>query len=154
MTLLALGLGSNMGDRRAMLRSAVATIEKILTAPTRSQLYETPALLPEGAPADWNRPFLNMVMVGETLLSPLEILEKTQILEQQLGRMARGHWAPREIDIDLLLYGDIQMQTPSLTLPHPHLLNRAFVLWPLAELCPEWQAAAEKFPPPTCVGAL
>lgn len=138
---VALGLGSNVGDRRDRLEQAIAELSGVIGNLRRSHLYESPAMLPEGAPQTWDMPFLNMVVAGETCLAPLELLQKTQELENTLGRVRRGHWGPREIDIDLLLYGNVVMDSPVLTLPHPGIGSRDFVLLPLCDVMPEWVIA-------------
>lgn len=135
-----IGLGSNWGDRRGHLQQALsylavdAGIEQLRCSP----IYETPPLLPEGAPEDWDMPYLNLVACGYTLLSPYALLARTQELEQKIGRMFRGHWGPREIDIDILDIEGVQLVSEMLTLPHPHMLHREFVMVPLADLVPDW----------------
>lgn len=111
----------------------------MLSRPVGSTVYESAAMLHPGSPEEWNLPFLNMVVVGETLLSPPALLSEIKRIEHKLGRMPRGHWAPREIDIDILAYGDEVLQTPAMVLPHMGLLERSFTLLPLAELWPDWR---------------
>ncbi len=141
---VAIGLGGNVGDRRRTLRQAV----QLLTAETQppvlanavlSPLYENPAMLAPGAPPEWDAPFLNMVVVGETLLSPPALLSEMKRLEHKLGRQPRGFWAPREIDLDILAYEDEVMCTTALVLPHAGLLERGFVLVPMARVWPDWR---------------
>jgi 2-amino-4-hydroxy-6-hydroxymethyldihydropteridine diphosphokinase len=156
MPLLTLGLGSNIGDRLAMLRLGVEALVEggVLTGARLSKVYESAAFLPEGAPSEWDMPFLNMAVAGETILAPEQILVRVKQIEQQLGRTHRGHWGPREIDIDLLLLEGVELHTPALTLPHPRILERPFVLWPLADIHPHWGAAVEALEPLHCVGDL
>ncbi len=135
---VALGLGSNVGDRKHHLESAVDMLSDVLEQATTSPIYETTALLPEGAPKEWNRSFLNMVIAGNTTLSPAFLLDYVKELEVQLGRQVRGVWGPREIDIDILAYGDAVIDTPELKIPHPHLLSRDFALKPLSDVAPAW----------------
>ncbi len=140
---VALGLGGNVGNRARILRQAVALLTTeatpMLTAPRLSSVYESAAMLDAGAPPEWNHPFLNMVLVGETLLSPPALLSEIKRIEHKLGRQPRGHWAPREIDIDILAYGEEVLHTPAMTVPHVGLLERSFTLLPLAELWPDWR---------------
>jgi 2-amino-4-hydroxy-6-hydroxymethyldihydropteridine diphosphokinase / dihydropteroate synthase len=132
-----LGLGSNLGDRRANLSRA---LEKLSTHGVRvmraSPVVESPAMLPDDAPGDWNRPFLNLVAHGRTDASPLDLLDGLKTIERELGRVDAGRWAPRSIDLDLLLYGRETLTTDRLRVPHPGIAERAFVLTPLAALEP------------------
>ena len=128
-----LGLGANVGDRARQLRRALAALgalrgTRVLRA---SSLYETDAWgeVEQGA-------FLNMVAEVRSELEPVELLAEVKRIERELGRKGRHRWGPREIDIDLLVSGDLRVETPELTVPHPLLLERQFVLVPLAELEP------------------
>lgn len=136
---VTLGLGGNIGDRETYLQRAAALLEETLfiETPAYSRVYETPALLKEGAPPSWNLPYLNAAVSGYTLLSPHQALDVTQATEKKLGKRLRGEWAPREIDIDMLLYDTISVNTERLRLPHPHIFSRAFVLYPLADIFPD-----------------
>ncbi len=127
-----LGLGSNLGDRAANLaaaRRALASQVRLLAA---SPVYET---------APWgytDQPdFLNQVLQAETDLDPFALLDHLKALELRLGRQPTFRYGPRSIDIDLLLYDDLVLETERLTLPHPELAKRAFVLVPLADLAPD-----------------
>src|SRR5262245_5087501 len=93
-------------------------------------------MLPDDAPADWNQPFLNLVAHCQTEAAPTEVLDGLKTIERELGRVDRGRWAPRTIDIDLLLYGRETLTTERLRIPHPGITERAFVLTPLAALEP------------------
>lgn len=134
-----LGLGSNVGDRHDMLRRAVWLLAPAMSDVLLSNVYESPALLPEGAPAEWNIPFLNMCLSARTDLAPQALFERCKAVEAELGRQARGHWGPREIDIDLLAYGRQCFASESLTIPHPRMLERDFVLLPLCEIAGAWR---------------
>jgi len=126
-----LALGSNMGDRRAQLRTALECVAPFVEVVTRSEVYETaPAYV-----ADQPR-YLNMVLEGRTLLEPLELLQALKDVERKMGRGGGVRWGPRPIDLDILLYDDMQLATPELQIPHARLAERAFVLVPLAELAP------------------
>lgn len=138
-----LGLGSNVGDRQGYLKKAV---EKLYSAHdlglsdlTVSSMIEVPALLPKDAPPEWDVPFLNMVVAADTSAPPNMILSTVKNIEVELGREDRGHWGPREIDIDILCLGDLIMMTKALTIPHPEMQKRDFVLTPLAEILPDWE---------------
>ncbi len=129
-----LGLGSNVGDREAMVAQALERLEATegLHVVRTSSLYET---------APWGEadqgPFLNLVALVHSSLEALTLLAEVKRIERELGRQPRARWGPREIDIDLLLSDDLQWETPELTLPHPLLAARAFVVIPLAELDPD-----------------
>jgi 2-amino-4-hydroxy-6-hydroxymethyldihydropteridine diphosphokinase len=123
------GLGANLGDREATVRRAA----ELLGAARVSTLIETE---PWGY-ADQPR-FVNAVAELETDKSPRALLERLLEIERELGRTREGpRYGPRTIDLDLLLYGDEQLEEPGLVVPHPRLRERAFVLEPLAELAPE-----------------
>lgn len=129
-----LALGSNIGDKAANLRAAVAMIEALpATRITRkSSIYRTP---PWGkTDQDW---FANAVIEIETGLDPLALLDACLEIEITLGRVRRERWGPRVIDIDLLAHGSSAMHTDRLALPHPAMHERAFVLIPLAEIAPD-----------------
>lgn len=137
MSHIYIGLGANIGDREANIRNAVAMMEeRIGTLLRMSSLHET-------EPVGFRSPnaFLNAVALFDTLLQPLQILEETQAIERELGRKQKSHggiYHDRPIDIDLLLFinsgESLHLQTPRLTLPHPHMWQRSFVVEPLLEL--------------------
>ena len=132
-----LGLGSNLGDRRAHLARALELLPSHGVAVARvSPVVESPAMLPDDAPADWNQPFLNLVAECRTDASPDDVLAALKRIEQELGRTDRGRWAPRPIDLDILLWGRETIATEKLRVPHPGIRQRAFVLTPLAALAP------------------
>lgn len=135
--MVVLGLGSNVGDRQAYLDKAQAALGAHLSGIRASNVMETPALLPEGAPPEWDMPFLNMAVAGYTGLEPEALLAVCKGVEQQLGRQARGHWGPREIDIDILAYGTRKINLPELSIPHKELLKRDFAWMPFNEVAPE-----------------
>ena len=132
-----LGLGSNLGDRRAHLTRALEMLPAhgVLVARV-SPVVESPAMLPDDAPADWNQPFLNLVAQCQTTASPEDVLAALKVIERELGRVDRGRWAPRPIDLDILLWGRETFATEKLRVPHPGIAERAFVLTPLAALAP------------------
>ena len=130
-----LGMGSNLGDRRAALRRALEAVGRAGVAIGRvSPIVESPALLPLGAPPDWNRPFLNLVVEATADCAPETLLARLKRVEAELGRGPHERWSPRPIDIDILLWDDLELASESLTIPHPGLLERNFVLTPLAAL--------------------
>ena len=125
------GLGSNMGDRQAYLHEAIHMLNqhngtRVLRA---SSIYETDPVGYLEQPA-----YLNMVVAVETMLDPLTFLHNLLEMELRLGRVRTIRWGPRTIDLDLLLYNHVRMDTPELTLPHPRMLERAFVMIPLIEI--------------------
>ena len=128
---LYLGLGSNLGDRQAYLDKAVDLLSLRLKVEQISSVYETEPLGSVAQPR-----FLNLVVEASTGLSPEALLALTKGIEKKLGRTG-GTGQPRPIDIDILLYGDKTVESPELTVPHPRLAERAFVLVPLAEIAPK-----------------
>jgi 2-amino-4-hydroxy-6-hydroxymethyldihydropteridine diphosphokinase len=129
-----LGLGANLGDRAATLRAARAQLPPTVDVLRCSQLYETPPWGDLAQPS-----FLNAVCHGRTALAPEKLLHSLKQLERDLGRVASRRWGPRAIDLDILFYDDLTLSTPSLTIPHALLHQRAFVLVPLRELAPDLQ---------------
>ena len=153
--MILLGIGSNLGDRDAMLTRAAERLAAAGIQPTAiSVAIETPALLPHGAPPEWNIPFLNQAIRIESGLPPEALLAALKRIETEMGRQDRGRWGPREIDIDLLAYGEVVMDTPSLTLPHPGIAARRFVLSPLNDIVPGWQHPVTRLTPAQMLAAL
>lgn len=130
-TTVYIGLGSNLGDRVAQLRDAVARLSHVIEIERVSQLYVQ-------APLGYVREdaFINAVVQGQTTLKPRDLLQQLQEIEHAMGRRRGVQYGPRPIDLDILLYGSSQMESIELTIPHPLLAKRAFVLKPLAELAP------------------
>jgi 2-amino-4-hydroxy-6-hydroxymethyldihydropteridine diphosphokinase len=128
-----IGLGSNLGDRASLLRQACESLTKVpqVTVLRGSSIFESEPWGYADQPA-----FLNAVVEIATALGPLELLLVLQSIEKRLGREKRFRWGPREIDLDLLLYADLRINRRGLTVPHPEMFERAFVLAPLAELAP------------------
>jgi 2-amino-4-hydroxy-6-hydroxymethyldihydropteridine diphosphokinase len=127
-----LALGSNLGDRLANLELAKTELSRKVSIENCSSVYETPpwGYLPQPA-------FLNQVISAVTILDPLELLKFAKSIEGKMGRTKTFRNGPRLIDIDLLLYGDWVMDTDDLVIPHPRMLERGFVLVPLAEIASE-----------------
>ncbi len=134
MARVAIGLGSNLGDRLGSLTEAVRRLGEFVGETHISVVYETEPVGYANQP-----PYLNAVVVGITDLEPLALLHQLQQIETDLGRTRSFANAPRTIDLDLLLYDDVVRDTPELTLPHPRLHERFFVLAPLVELEPTWR---------------
>lgn len=142
MAKLFLALGSNLGARTANLRAALAGLPPLVQVVRVSAFYETePAYL-----TDQPR-FINAVAEATTQADPWAVLAHTQAIEQALGRTAGGpRFGPRPVDVDLLWYEGVTLDTPTLTLPHPRWLERAFVLVPLADLVPDWTPPGQTAP--------
>jgi 2-amino-4-hydroxy-6-hydroxymethyldihydropteridine diphosphokinase len=138
---LCVGLGSNQGNRAENLAVARrALLERGLVAKLIvSPIYEAQALLPEDAPPEWDVPFFNQVLVGETAIDPESWLKQAQNIEILMGREKHGIWCPRVIDIDLLDYEGFVADSAFLTVPHRHCLARDFVLVPWRDIAPDWQ---------------
>lgn len=134
-----LGLGSSLGDRPANLRTALNRLEQsgeCVRVVQRSGIYETPHRGRDPLDSLRYPPHLNCVARVETTLTPEALLERIRRIEAEGGRTREIHWGPRTIDIDILLYDALVRQTPELTLPHPGIAERAFVLAPLREIAP------------------
>ncbi|MCG0239189.1 MAG: 2-amino-4-hydroxy-6-hydroxymethyldihydropteridine diphosphokinase [Firmicutes bacterium] len=129
-----LGLGSNLGDRLANLVAGVRLLSGAadIALVAVSSVYETAPWGLTDQPA-----FLNAVCAVRTALPPEALLRRCLEVEKALGRVRTVRWGPRTLDIDLLLYGDLTLQEPHLTLPHPRLTERAFVVIPLLEIAPD-----------------
>jgi 2-amino-4-hydroxy-6-hydroxymethyldihydropteridine diphosphokinase len=131
-----IAIGSNLGDRRGNAERAVALMAEhpSIEVVAQSQLREYPALTRDGSeqPA-----YLNGAVKIRTDLNPLELLDALQAMERELGRpMDHGNWEPRTIDLDILLYEDLTINTERLVLPHPEISKRMFVLQPLCDIAP------------------
>jgi 2-amino-4-hydroxy-6-hydroxymethyldihydropteridine diphosphokinase len=130
---VAIALGSNVGDRAAALDAAVAAIRPRLEGVLVSSYHETD---PVGVPEPQAR-YLNAALVGRTRQSAAELLADLQAIEAAMGRTRPYPNAPRILDLDLILYGALSLETPALTVPHPRFRERRFVLEPLAEIAPD-----------------
>ncbi len=126
-----LGLGSNLGDRDANLRAALTALAPAVRVSRLSSVYETAPMHLLEQPD-----FHNLVCEGETALAPQELLRTLKAIERALGRTPGPRYGPRLIDIDILLYDDLTLETPDLCIPHPRMVERAFVLVPLVEIAP------------------
>ncbi len=133
------GLGSNQADRAAHLEEALRELGRAGARDLAvSPVVESPALLPPGAPAGWNRPFLNLVARARVPRArPADWHRAIKSIEARLGRdLSASRWSPRPVDVDILLWGRRTIRTEHLTIPHPEILERSFVLTPLAHLAP------------------
>jgi 2-amino-4-hydroxy-6-hydroxymethyldihydropteridine diphosphokinase len=133
-TVALLGLGSNLGDRKAELDAAVSALTEAPGIVLRkvSRYHET---APVGGP-EGQGDYLNAAAAVETTLEPLELLHVLQEIEHRAGRVRTVRWGPRTLDLDLLLFGDQVIATEELQVPHPRMAERLFVLAPLAEIAP------------------
>jgi 2-amino-4-hydroxy-6-hydroxymethyldihydropteridine diphosphokinase len=127
-----LALGSNLGNRLAKLRSTISLLPPQMVVKEKSRVFETPPWGYTDQP-----PFLNQVVKVLTYMEPLPLLKHLKRLERVLGREPGFENGPRLIDIDILFYDDLAIENPEITLPHPRLHERAFVLVPLAEIAPD-----------------
>lgn len=133
-TIVYLGLGSNLGDRLALLRYARQDLEKLVLNDLKaSPIYESAPYLGAQQPV-----YYNQVVKGHTTMSPVELLDACHTIEYRLGRVRNKRWESRLIDIDILFYGDLIMESGKLCIPHPEFQNRGPVLIPLYDLSPDW----------------
>lgn len=127
-------LGSNLGDRKTYLKEASVELQReVGKLLKRSSIYETESWGVEGLPH-----YLNQVIILQTVLQPMAILEKTKAIEENLKRERTNKWHSRTIDIDILFFGETILDSADLKIPHPELHNRLFTLAPLEELEPEF----------------
>jgi 2-amino-4-hydroxy-6-hydroxymethyldihydropteridine diphosphokinase len=142
-SLSAIALGSNMGESLAILEGAIKSLEKTpgITIKAKSSWYRT---APVGGPSQPD--YLNGAAILEVQLSPHKLLETLLNIEQEFGRVRQEHWGPRTLDLDVLLFDDLILETPDLQIPHPRMTQRAFVLVPLAEIAPDWIEPVSKEP--------
>lgn len=130
--IIFLALGSNLGDRPGNLKQAIASLPPQMEVKAKSRVYETPPWGYEDQPM-----FLNQALMAKTYLEPEPLLRHIKRLEIALGRKATFRNGPRLIDIDILFYDDLVLDTPALTIPHPRLHERGFVLLPLMDIAPD-----------------
>jgi ADP-ribose pyrophosphatase len=130
----AIALGSNLGNSRTIVEDALSRLAQktAIAVSSHSSWYKT---APVGPPQP---DYINGCAILDVQLSPQALLEVLLEVEKQWGRVRRERWGPRTLDLDLLLFGDLILDTPSLQIPHPRMRERAFVLVPLAEIAPEW----------------
>jgi len=131
---VAIALGSNLGNREELLRSAIDRLSPHVTDLKLSSLHETEPVGVGPQPV-----FLNAAAAGETALSARELLHELLAIERELGRVRPYPGAPRTLDLDLILYGDAVIDEPDLVVPHPRFRERRFVLAPLAEVAADWR---------------
>jgi 2-amino-4-hydroxy-6-hydroxymethyldihydropteridine diphosphokinase len=149
-TRVAVALGSNLGDRRFHLRVGLTALRAFLVDLESSSVFETEARYVTDQPR-----FLNACATGRTRLTPRQLLSQLQDAERTGGRRRDGgRYGPRTLDLDLLLFGDRVIDEPGLSVPHPGLRERAFVLVPLAEIAADWIVPASHGEPATTVAEL
>lgn len=147
---VAIGLGSNLGDRAENLRFGFVQLEQLLEGFRRSPVYATVPRHRTEQPR-----FLNACVVGWTRLGAHELLQTLQELEQAAGRRRdSGRYGPRVLDLDLLLYGNEVLHTPDLVVPHPRMHERGFVLIPLRDIAPEWRVPSSGDQPAATVAEM
>lgn len=147
---VAIGLGTNLGDRLAQLRHAVTGLRRVVVDVRCSEVYETTARYVEDQPD-----FLNACCIGRTRLTPRQLLSELKDTERRAGRRDGGaRYGPRPLDLDLLLYENVVVSSDRLTIPHPRLRERAFVLIPLAAIAGDWRVPSSEGNAEATVGEL
>jgi 2-amino-4-hydroxy-6-hydroxymethyldihydropteridine diphosphokinase len=128
------GIGANVGDPAATLRKATQRLdeEEGIRVIAASPVYRNPPFGPQDQPH-----FLNAVLEMSVSISPQQLLQAFLSIEQEFGRVRDIRWGPRTLDLDILIYGDIEVDEPGLTIPHAHMLDRPFFLTPIADLHPQ-----------------
>ncbi|MBV8245207.1 MAG: 2-amino-4-hydroxy-6-hydroxymethyldihydropteridine diphosphokinase [Candidatus Eremiobacteraeota bacterium] len=142
MPVAAIGIGANLDDARSNVKQALDLLSEMGTVLRRSRIYHTPPWGVRDQPQ-----FVNAAALLETTLEPRALLRALQDLERRLGRVPNYRWGPRIIDLDLLTYDDREIFDDELWLPHPRMLERAFVLVPLAEIDEFYAPARDALPP-------
>jgi 2-amino-4-hydroxy-6-hydroxymethyldihydropteridine diphosphokinase len=133
-----IALGTNVGDRAENLRRALEALAPHVAVEKKSSVYESVAMY-----VDQPR-FYNMVVQGNTMLTPHDLLRFLKAIETEMGRKPDTHNEPRVIDLDILLHGQLMLDLPELTIPHPRMHERSFVLTPLAEIAPYLEHPASR----------
>lgn len=136
-----LGIGANLGDRRKNLQIAFNKLAEESPEISWSAIYEFPALLPYNIEdtEEWDKHYYNMVVKGKFNYSPMEMIDFVKSIEKEMGRQTTERWAPREIDIDILLAEEeIIEEGEKLIIPHQHMLDRDFVLIPACDIAAHW----------------
>ncbi|MBM5783227.1 MAG: 2-amino-4-hydroxy-6-hydroxymethyldihydropteridine diphosphokinase [Pelagibacterales bacterium] len=138
------GLGSNLGDKQPYLDKALKMLQEklLLKNLKRSKILKNSALLLPNSPESWNQEFFNIAVSAEIDIvnfPPIKILKIVKDIEKELGRVDRGKWSPREIDIDILTIENLVVDEENLKIPHYDLLNRDFFLKTIKEIEPDWQ---------------
>jgi 2-amino-4-hydroxy-6-hydroxymethyldihydropteridine diphosphokinase len=138
-------LGANLGDAQAAVRQAMEALDQLPRSRVtqRSSLYRSAPVTRDTTGATPGPDYINAVVALDTALAPLDLLDQLQALEQAAGRQRPYVDAPRTLDLDLLLYGDERIDSPRLSVPHPRMRERAFVLVPLSEIAPGLVSAAQ-----------
>jgi len=134
MSHIYLSLGTNLGDRPVNLQQALSALTRQISITAVSNVYETEPWGVADQPA-----FFNMCITGTTLLEPHKLLDFCKAIEAEIGRTATFKWGPRLIDIDILFYDNMIMKDDTLSIPHPFVDERAFVLAPLADIAPDYE---------------
>lgn len=133
-----IALGANLGDPEKQIEQAIEILSGSVQIVKISSFYHSKALVLSGQESQNIPDYTNAVALIRTELGPLELLELLLLVEKNMGRTRRERWEPRVIDLDVLTYDDLILQSDRLTLPHPEMTKRDFVLRPLAEIEPEW----------------
>ncbi|QKX00997.1 dihydropteroate synthase [Wolbachia endosymbiont of Dipetalonema caudispina] len=136
--MIYISIGSNLGNRLSNLQKATQLLKRYYFKDLRSSIIlETQAILPDGAPVEWDKPFFNMVVYGSCFIPPKKLLKGLKQIECDMGRpQVYKKWEPRIIDLDILLWDDLVLDTSYLTIPHPELMDRPFLLHLMAMLNP------------------
>lgn len=132
--MIGIGLGANLGNVKQSMDEAIQQIRPFVRDMVVSRYWKTTAFPDPLEPA-----FLNAALICRTDLTPYELLSELQGIEHELGRQKREKWSSREIDLDILFYDDQIIDTETLTIPHPYISVRDFVLYPLADIAPDWR---------------
>jgi len=141
-----IAMGSNLGDRFDNIRKGFELLKTGLHPLNCSNIYESKALLPKDAPELWNKDFYNCVFSAETSLTPQELFKLCKESEQQVAARNAETWSPRYLDIDIIAFNQDVIKSATLTIPHPRMQERDFVMLPLADILPNWHHPSNNIP--------
>ena len=137
---IILSFGSNLGDREKNITNAINMLKDmgVITSIVTSDIVESPALLLDNSPDEWDKDFYNLVLSAKTSLDPIGFFRVIKRVESEFGRKNSPKWSPRIIDIDILFYDDIVLDSTICTIPHKFALDRDFVMKPLLQVAPDY----------------
>lgn len=134
-----LAIGTNVGERHSNINDALSLISQFSSIVESSSTIETQALMPQDAPSSWNCPFINIVVYIKTNLSVFDVFTTIKEIERKMGRdFSTPRWSPRIIDIDIIFFNTLVFSWEHLTIPHPQMHQRTFVLQPMCEILPNF----------------
>ncbi|MBN8828254.1 MAG: 2-amino-4-hydroxy-6-hydroxymethyldihydropteridine diphosphokinase [Sphingobacteriia bacterium] len=139
---IILTIGTNLGDRQENLKKALDLLKEKISIESISNEFYNNAMLPENAPKEWDKEFINIAIYAKTKLDPYELLSFVKKIEESMGRIDYEKWSPRIIDIDIIFYDKLKIKERDLVIPHPGIFDREFFQITVKEIVPNYK---EKF---------